>query len=85
MWPFFREHDRYLLVATDRRWLLAQTRRERWRGDARPCGTFDRDVRVDPSWTTRTEAFGRPLAIDPTETAEAQAANDALDRRAAAR
>jgi len=30
--PFFREADRFLLVATDRRWLVLESEQERYRG-----------------------------------------------------
>jgi hypothetical protein len=82
VWPFLRSHDRFLLVATDRRWIVVESERERWRGDLHARASFPRDIRVDPSWTTRTEAFDQPYAIDPSDTLTAIAANDARDARA---
>lgn len=83
VWPFFREHDRYLLVATDHRWLVLESSREQLGGDLRERASLPRDIAVDTSWFTRFDGFDQPYAIDPAYQLWAVAANDALDTRAA--
>jgi hypothetical protein len=80
-WPFFRERDRFLLVATDRRWAVLHSEREGHAGTLSVRGSFDRDIRVDTSWLRRFDGFDRPYAIDPIYALWAAAANDALDAR----
>lgn len=82
-WPFFREHDRYLLVATDRRWLVLESSREQLGGDLHERASLPRDIAVDTSWFSRFDGFDQPYAIDPTYRLWAVAANDALETRAA--
>ncbi len=82
VWPFFREHDRYLLVATDRRWLVLESAEEKYAGDLRRRATFGRGIEVRTSWLARFDEFDRPYAIDPIHQLWAVAANDALATRA---
>jgi hypothetical protein len=82
VWPFFRERDRYLLVATDRRWLVLESSRERHEGDLRRRAAFGRDIEVETSWVTRCDGFDQPYAVDPIYQLWAAAANDALATRA---
>jgi hypothetical protein len=83
VWPFFHERDRYLLVATDRRWLVLESSRERLAGDLRERASLPRDIEVDTSWFTRFDGFDQPYAIDPAYQLWSVAANDALATRAA--
>jgi hypothetical protein len=85
VWPFFRDRARFLLVATDRRWLVLESAKERHRGDLHVRGSFDRDIRVETSWLHRFDGFDQPYTIDPIYELWAKAANDALDARAAGR
>jgi hypothetical protein len=80
-WPFFREADRFLLAATDRRWLVLESARERHTGHLTARASLARDIRVDTSWFTRFDGFDQPYAIDPIYELWAAAANDALDAR----
>jgi hypothetical protein len=82
VWPFFHERDRYLLVATDRRWLVLESSAEQLRGDLSERATLPRDIEVDTSWFTRFDGFDQPYAIDPAYQLWAVAANDALATRA---
>lgn len=82
-WPFFHEKDRYLLVATDRRWLVLESSREQLKGDLSQRAALDRDIEVSTSWVTRFDGFDQPYAIDPVHELWAAAANDALRTRAA--
>ena len=82
-WPFFHEKDKFLLVATDRRWLVLESAKEKFEGDLHVRGTFDRSIRVETSWLTRFDGFDQPYAVDPIYELWAVAANDALDTRAA--
>jgi hypothetical protein len=82
VWPFFHERDRYLLVATDRRWLVLESAKERYAGDLHQRAELPRDIDVDTSWFTRFEGFDQPYAIDPIHQLWAVAANDALSTRA---
>lgn len=81
VWPFFHEKDRYLLVATDRRWLVLESSREQLRGDLAQRAAFGRDIEVSTSWVTRFDGFDQPYAIDPVHELWAAAANDALHTR----
>ena len=83
VWPYFRERDRYLLVATDRRWLVLESPRERLRGDLRKRVSMSRDIEVETSWLTRFDGFDQPYAIDPAYQLWAAVANDALRTRRA--
>jgi hypothetical protein len=85
VWPFFHEKDRYLLVATDRRWLVLESSREKYAGSLRQRAVFGRDLAIETSWVTRFDAFDQPYAIDPIHQLWAAAANDALATRAAGR
>jgi hypothetical protein len=85
VWPFFRERDRYLLVATDRRWLVLESTQEQLRGDLHERASFPRDLAVETSWFTRTDGFDQPYAIDPAYQLWAVAANDARSTRASGR
>jgi hypothetical protein len=85
VWPFFRENDRYLLVATDRRWLVLESSAEKYAGSLRQRAALSRDIVVDTSWVTRFDGFDQPYAIDPVHRLWAVAANDALAARAAGR
>jgi hypothetical protein len=85
VWPFFHEKDRYLLVATDRRWLVLESTREQLKGELQQRATFVRDIEVTTSWVTRFDGFDQPYAIDPVHELWAAAANDALHCRAAGR
>ena len=80
-WPFFHEKDRYLLVATDRRWLVLESSREQLRGHLAQRAAFGRDIEVSTSWVTRFDGFDQPYAIDPIHELWAAAANDALHTR----
>jgi len=82
VWPFFHEKDRYLLVATDRRWLVLESSREQLEGDLAQRAHFGRDIEVSTSWVTRFDGFDQPYAIDPIHELWAAAANDALRTRA---
>jgi hypothetical protein len=82
VWPFFSEKDRYLLVATDHRWVVLESSREQLRGDLSQRATFGRDIEVSTSWVTRFDGFDQPYAIDPVHELWAVAANDALQTRA---
>jgi hypothetical protein len=82
-WPFFHEKDRYLLVATDRRWLVLESAREQLRGALHVRAALPREIQVDTSWFTRFDGFDQPYAIDPTYQVWVVAANDALATRAA--
>ncbi len=82
VWPFFHERDRYLLVATDRRWLVLESSKEQLHGELRERASLPRDVEVDTSWFTRFDGFDQPYAIDPAYQLWAVAANDALATRA---
>jgi hypothetical protein len=79
VWPFFREEDRILLVATDRRWLVLESAKERFRGELTQRAELDRAIRVETSWTSRFDGFDRPYGIDPVWELWAVAANDALE------
>jgi len=83
VWPFFKEHDRFLLVATDRRWLSLESAREDFAGALTVRGSFDREIRVETSWLRRFDGFDQPYAIDPVYELWAVAANDASDARRA--
>jgi hypothetical protein len=83
VWPFFHERDRFLLVATDRRWLVLESSKERHRGDLHQRAELPRDIEVDTSWVTRFDGFDQPYAIDPVHRLWVVAANDALATRAA--
>jgi hypothetical protein len=83
VWPFFHEKDRYLLVATDRRWLVLESSREQVKGDLSQRAAFGRDIEVSTSWVTRFDGFDQPYAIDPVHELWAVAANDALRTRTA--
>jgi hypothetical protein len=85
VWPFFRDRAKFLLVATDQRWLVLESAREHHKGKLRVRGSFDRDIRIETSWFTRFEAFDQPYTIDPIYELWAKAANDALDARKAGR
>jgi hypothetical protein len=85
VWPFFREEDRILLVATDRRWLVLESAKERFRGELTQRAELARAIRVGTSWTSRFAGFDRPYGIDPVWELWAVAANDALDAREAGR
>lgn len=85
VWPFFHERDRYLLVATDRRWLILESSQEQLRGDLHERASLPRDIEVDTSWFTRFDGFDQPYAIDPAYQLWAVAANDALATRASGR
>ena len=82
-WPFFHEKDKFLLVATDRRWLVVESAQEKFEGDLHVRGLFDRTIRLETSWLTRFDGFDQPYAVDPIYELWAVAANDALDTRAA--
>ncbi len=81
VWPFFHERDRFLLVATDRRWLVLESAEERHEGDLRRRAELPRAIEVDTSWVTRFDGFDQPYAIDPVYRLWAVAANDALEAR----
>jgi hypothetical protein len=83
VWPFFHERDRFLLVATDRRWLVLESSKERLRGDLHQRASLPRDIEVDTSWFTRFDGFDQPYAIDPAYRLWAVAANDAVSTRVA--
>ena len=83
VWPFFHEKDRFLLVATDRRWIVLESSREQLKGDLSQRAVFGRDIEVSTSWVTRFDGFDQPYAIDPIHELWAAAANDALHTRAA--
>jgi hypothetical protein len=85
VWPFFRDEDRVLLVATDRRWLVLESAKARYAGELSERATLDRAIRVETSWATHFDGFDRPYAIDPIYELWAQAANDALDAMQAGR
>jgi hypothetical protein len=85
VWPFFHECDRFLLVATDRRWLVLESTREKQQGDLHQRSAFDRAIEVETSWLTRFDGFDQPYAIDPAYQLWAVAANDALATRSAGR
>jgi hypothetical protein len=67
VWPFFREEDRILLVATDRRWLVLESAKGRFRGELTQRAELDRAIRVGTSWTSRFAGFDRPDALDARE------------------
>jgi hypothetical protein len=81
VWPFFHEKDRFLLVATDRRWLVLESSREQRRGELHRRAVLDRSIEVSTSWVTRFDGFDQPYAIDPIYHLWAVAANDALHSR----
>ncbi|WP_151081560.1 hypothetical protein [Nocardioides cynanchi] len=83
VWPFFSEKDRFLLVATDRRWLVLESAKEQYLGSLHQRAVFGRDIEVDTSWFTRFDGFDQPYAIDPAYELWAVAANDAAAARAA--
>lgn len=85
VWPFFRDKDRILLVASDHRWLVLESAKERFRGKLTQRAELDRAIRVETSWTSRFDGFDRPYGIDPVWELWAVAANDALDAREADR
>ncbi|MGA8249038.1 MAG: hypothetical protein WB797_19175 [Nocardioides sp.] len=85
VWPFFHEHDRFLLVATDRRWLVLESSGEEHAGPLQERAALGRDIVVETSWVTRFDGFDRPYAIDPIHQLWAVAANDALATRSAGR
>jgi hypothetical protein len=85
VWPFFHEKDRYLLVATDRRWLVLESAREQLRGELSQRAVLDREIEVSTSWVTRFDGFDQPYAIDPIHELWAVAANDALRTRTSGR
>jgi hypothetical protein len=82
VWPFFHEKDRYLLVATDLRWLVLESSREKYAGELRRRATLARDIGVSTSWVSRFDGFDQPYSIDPIHQLWAFAANDALATRA---
>lgn len=82
VFPFFRDRDCFLLVATDRRWLVLESSRERLRGDLQERVSLPRDIEVATSWFTRFAGFDQPYAIDPAYRLWAVAANHALATRA---
>jgi hypothetical protein len=85
VWPFFREGDRFLLVASDYRWQVLESTKERFRGRLHLRAQCDRAIVVATSWTERFEGFDRPYAIDPVYEPWVRAANDALAAREAGR
>ena len=85
VWPFFHEKDRFLLVATDRRWLVLESSKEQYLGSLHQRAVFGRDIEVDTSWFTRFDGFDQPYAIDPVHQLWAVAANDALSTRSEGR
>jgi hypothetical protein len=85
VWPFFRDEDRVLLVATDERWLVLESAKARYAGTLTERATCNRAIRVETSWTARFDGFDRPYAIDPVHELWARAANDALDAMQAGR
>jgi hypothetical protein len=85
VWPFFHEHDRYLLVATDRRWLVLESAKEKHAGDLHQRASVGRDIELETSWFTRFDGFDQPYAIDPIYQLWVVAANDALAARKAGR
>lgn len=78
-WPFFREHDTFLLVATDRRWLVLESAAPRYAGTLTVRSEHPRDIEVTTSWLSRFDGFDQPYAIDPVHALSAVAANDALE------
>lgn len=84
-WPFFHEKDKFLLVATDRRWLVLESAKEKFEGDLDVRATFPREIEVETSWFTRFDGFDRPYSIDPIYQLWAVAANDALAAQRAGR
>jgi hypothetical protein len=85
VWPFFHEHDRFLLVATDQRWLVLESAAEQLRGELHERVTLPRDIEVDTSWFTRFDGFDQPYAIDPAYRLWAVATNHALATRESGR
>jgi hypothetical protein len=85
VWPFRRESGRYLLVASDYRWQVLESSRERFRGRLQVRAQCDRAIVVATSWIERFEGFDRPYAIDPIYELWARAANDALAARESGR
>jgi hypothetical protein len=83
VWPFFHEHDRYLLVATDCRWLVLESAKEKHAGDLHQRASLGRDIELETSWFTRFDGFDQPYAIDPIYQLWAVAANDAHAARKA--
>jgi hypothetical protein len=83
VWPFFHDRDRFLLVATDHRWLVLESSKEHHLGNLHQRAVFARHIEVDTSWFTRFDGFDQPYAIDPIHELWAVAANDALATRAA--
>src|SRR6476469_3870017 len=84
-WPFFHEKDKFLLVATDRRWLVLESSKEKFQGDLSVRATFPREIKVETSWFTRFDGFDRPYSIDPIHQLWAVAANEALAAQQAGR
>jgi hypothetical protein len=84
-WPFFHEKDKFLLVATDRRWVVLESEKEGFEGSLHVRGVFDRAIRVETSWLTRFDGFDQPYAVDPVYELWAVAANDAAETRAGGR
>lgn len=78
VWPFMSDKSRYLLVATDRAWLVLEGR-QRWRGPFRLRYRGARDVHIEMAWLSKFEGFDQPYVLDPTWQDYAHAANDALD------
>ncbi|SOD72386.1 hypothetical protein SAMN05892883_1785 [Jatrophihabitans sp. GAS493] len=78
LWPFFADKNKFLLIATDRAWLVLESRSERWRGALTLRYRGPREVRIDSSWFGRFDAFDQPYAIDPAYGPSVNAANDAL-------
>lgn len=80
VFPFVPESAKVVLVATDRRWLVLQSAKERYRGALTEVSAFPRDIRLKSSWVTQFKGFGDvALSIDPFFQLSVVVANDALD------
>ena len=76
--PVHRNRARYLLVATDRSWVVLQSHRENWDGPLRVLYRGDRAREIASSGVVRFDGLEHAFLIDPVIESSAQVADDAL-------
>ncbi len=76
--PVHRNRARYLLVATDRSWVVLQSRHENWAGPLRVLCRGDRAREIATSRVVRFDGLEHAFLIDPVIESSAQVADDAL-------
>jgi hypothetical protein len=76
--PVHRNRARYLLVATDRSWVVLQSRHENWDGPLRVRYRGDRIREIASSRVIRFDGLEHTYLVDPVIESSAQVADDAL-------